>query len=55
METAWREICAASADDGIWPDIIFFYGAHLGHYSGVPYVQALLAETMVLLDELGFV
>jgi hypothetical protein len=44
-----EELGPLMGEDGRWPDTVFFYEAHLGHYSGEPYVAAMLLETLALL------
>lgn len=46
-----RHIEDAAADAEAIPDIVFFHGAHLGDYGGVPYVLAVLVEAFSLLRE----
>lgn len=47
----WLEIQAYAEGGAAWPDFIFFNQAHIGHYGGPPYVQALMLETALLLLE----
>jgi len=53
IEQVWAALCAQVAADGLWPDIVFFHAAHLGDYSGLPYAQALMIETMAQLHAIG--
>jgi hypothetical protein len=50
----YGELRSAAAEDGRWPDTVFFFGAHLGHYSGEPYMAAMIVETLSLLLAAGF-
>jgi len=38
----------------LWPDVVFFHGAHVGDYSGTAYALALMLETLALLHAKGF-
>lgn len=52
VERMWARL--HSHDDPLWPDIVFFHGAHVGDYSGRPYALALMLETFALLHAEGF-
>ncbi len=47
----WTDVQSHLEPAGTWPDFIFFNEAHIGDYSGRPYSQALMVETMALLLE----
>ncbi len=51
--TVLNEILDTVSEHGDWPDIEFFYGAHLGNYSGIPFSRALAIETLALLSKEG--
>jgi hypothetical protein len=46
LDKVWRQLGDA---DALWPDIVFFHGAHVGDYSGHAYALALMVETLALL------
>lgn len=52
LDRVWRRL--SGGPDELWPDLVFFHGAHVGDYSGAAYALALMVETHALLHELGF-
>lgn len=53
LERVWRRLYN-STDHTLWPDFVFFHGAHVGDYSGAAYTLALMIETLALLHGIGF-
>ncbi|MGH3783279.1 MAG: hypothetical protein ACRDRO_22345 [Pseudonocardiaceae bacterium] len=53
LERVWGRL-HSSGDHPLWPDFVFFHGAHIGDYSGTAYTLALMLETLALLHGMGF-
>jgi hypothetical protein len=54
VEEVLTSLRAAAGVEQRWPDVVFFYGAHLGHYSGESYIDAVMVESLSLLRREGF-
>ena len=53
LERVWWRL-HRNGDHPLWPDVVFFHGAHIGDYSGTAYTLALMLETLALLHGMGF-